>query len=119
MDVQPGREGVELIANPPVALLIPVDEVHLVDRQHDVLHAQKRCQEGVPTGLLQQAVAGVDEHDHQLCGGGPGDHVPGVLKMPRGVGDDELPLRGGEVSVRNVDGDALLALRAQTVGHQG
>ena len=119
MDVQPGREGVEFIADPGVALLVPIDEVHLVDRQHDVLHAEQRGQEGVPAGLLQQPVTGVDENDHQLGGGGAGDHVAGVLQVPRGVGDDEFALGCGEVAVGHVDGDALLALGAQAVGHQG
>ena len=108
----------EFIADPGVALLVPVDEVHLVDRQHDVLHAEQRGQEGVPTGLLQQPVAGVDKNDYQLGGGGAGDHVAGVLQMPRGVGDDEFPLGGAEVAVGNIDGDALLTLGTQSVGHQ-
>ena len=108
----------EFIADPGVALLIPVDEVHLVDRQHDVLHAEQRGQEGVPAGLLQQPVAGVDKNDYQLGGGGAGDHVAGVLQMPRGVGDDEFPLGGAEVAVGNIDGDALLTLGTQSVGHQ-
>ena len=118
VNVEPGRKGVELVANPVVALLIPVDEVHLVDRQHDVLHPEQRGQEGVPPGLLQQSVTGVDEHDHQLRGGGAGDHVAGVLQVPRGVGDDEFSLGGAEVAVGDVDGDALLTLGTQSVGHQ-
>jgi hypothetical protein len=34
------------------------------------------------------------------------------------VGDDELALGRGEVAVRDVDRDALLALGAQAVGEQ-
>ena len=34
------------------------------------------------------------------------------------VGDDEAALRSGEVAVGDIDGDALLALGAQTVGEQ-
>ncbi len=48
----------------------------------------------------------------------PGDHVAGVLDVARGVGDDELALRGGEVAVGDVDRDALLALGPQAVGEQ-
>ena len=73
----------------------------------------------MPTRLLEQPVAGVDQHDRQLCGRGAGDHVAGVLDVARGVGDDEFPLGRGEVAVRDVDGDALFALGAQAVGHQG
>jgi hypothetical protein len=38
--------------------------------------------------------------------------------VPRGVGDDELPLRRREVPVGDVDRDALLPLGAQAVGEQ-
>ena len=37
---------------------------------------------------------------------------------PGRVGDDELALVGREVAVRDVDGDALLALGLQAVGQQ-
>ena len=35
-----------------------------------------------------------------------------------GVGDDELPLRRGEVSIGDVDRDALLPLGLEAVGEQ-
>jgi hypothetical protein len=38
--------------------------------------------------------------------------------VARGVGDDELAVGRREVAVGHVDGDALLALRAQPVGQQ-
>ena len=38
--------------------------------------------------------------------------------MAGGVGDDELPLRGGEVAVGDVDRDALLPLGPEPVGEQ-
>ena len=75
-------------------------------------------EEGVPAGLLEHALAGVDQDDRQVGGGGAGDHVAGVLDVPGGVGDDELAPRRGEVAVGDVDGDALLALGAQAVGEQ-
>ena len=49
---------------------------------------------------------------------GAGRHVARVLLVARRVGDDELALVGGEVAVRDVDGDALLALGQQPVGEQ-
>ena len=39
--------------------------------------------------------------------------------MARRVGDDELAAVGREVAIRDVDGDALLALGLQAVGQQG
>ncbi len=82
MHIEAGSEGVEVVANRLESLFVPVDQVHLVDREHDVLDAQQRRQEGVPTGLLEQTVAGVDEHDRQLRGRCPGHHVAGVLDVP-------------------------------------
>ena len=99
-------------------VLIPTDQVHLVDGEHDVLDAEQRRQERVPAGLLHQTVPGIDEHDRQLCGRRAGHHVAGVLNVAGGVGDDELALGRGEVAVGDVDRDALLALGAQPVGHQ-
>ncbi len=80
--------------------------------------AQQRRQEGVPAGLLQQAVPGIHQYDHQLGGGRTGHHVAGVLDVSRGVGNDEFPLGSGEVAVGNVDGDALFPLGPQAVGDQ-
>ena len=117
-DRQLGRELPELVVDPLVGLLRPLDEVHLVDRQDEVGDPQQRQQHGVPAALLGQALAGVDEHEAEVGGRGAGDHVPGVLDVPRGVGDDELAGRGREVAVGHVDGDALLALGAEPVGQQ-
>ena len=73
----------------------------------------------MPAGLLEHAVAGIDQHDGDVGGRRAGDHVAGVLRVARRVGDDEAALRRGEVAVGDVDRDALLALGAQAVGQQG
>jgi hypothetical protein len=72
----------------------------------------------VALGLLQHALARVDEDDRQVGGRRAGDHVARVLHVPRRVGDDERAPCGGEVAVGNVDRDALLALGAQAVDEQ-
>ncbi len=98
--------------------LIEVLEVHLVDGHNDVLDAQQRGDEAVATGLGLHAVTGVDQDDRQVTGGGTGGHVAGVLLMAGGVGDDELALGGGEIAVRDIDGDALLTLGLQAIDQQ-
>ena len=80
--------------------------------------AEQRRDRGVAAGLLDHALARVDQHDRHLGGRGAGDHVARVLLVPRRVGEDEAPPRGREVAVRDVDRDALLALGAQAVGQQ-
>lgn len=99
-------------------LLVEALEVHLVDRNDDVLDAQQGGNVAVPAGLGLHAVTGIDQDDRQVAGGRTGGHVAGVLLVARGVGDDELALGGGEVAVGDIDGDALLALGLQAVHQQ-
>src|SRR5690606_40290482 len=66
-------------------LLRVVDEVHLVHAQDQVRHAQQGAQEGVPAGLLNQTLAGIDQDQREVGGGGAGDHVTGVLDRKSGV----------------------------------
>ena len=73
----------------------------------------------VTAGLGQHALAGVDQDDGHVGGGGAGDHVAGVLLVARRVGDDELAVLGREEPVGHVDGDALLALGGETVDQEG
>ena len=64
-------------------------------------------------------MAGVDEDDRQIGGGGTCGHVARVLLMAGGVGDDELALFGGEVAVGHIDRDPLLPFVLEAVGEQG
>ncbi len=119
LHVELGGPGRELAADLVEALLAPVDQVHLVDRHDDVRNAQQGGDEGMPARLLQNAVAGVDQHHCEVGGRCAGDHVARVLNVTGRVGDDEFAAWRGEVAVGHVDRDALLALRAQAVGQQG
>jgi hypothetical protein len=49
------REAVEVGHDPVEDLLRPADEVHLVDRQHDVADTQQPCHRRVPARLLDHA----------------------------------------------------------------
>src|SRR5687767_8897542 len=68
--------------------------------------------------LREHALTRVDQHDGQQCGGCAGSHVACVLLVAGGVGDDELTAGGREVAISDVDGDTLLALRAEAVGEE-
>ena len=118
MHVELGREVAELVADALEDLLVVVDEVHLVDAQHEVRHAEQRREERVPPRLLDDAVARVDEDQREVGRRRAGDHVARVLDVAGRVGDDELAGRGGEVAVGDVDRDALFPLGAQAVGEQ-
>ena len=82
-DLQAGGEGPELVPDGLVDPLVPVDQVHLVDAHRHVGHPQQGGQEGVAAGLLEQALAGVDQHQGHVGGRRPGDHVAGVLHVAR------------------------------------
>ena len=79
---------------------------------------EQRRDRRVPPGLLGCAVAGVDQEEDEIGRRATRHHVACVLCVAGRVGDDELAFRGGEVAIRNVDGDPLLPLGPKTVGEQ-
>ena len=115
---KPRAELAKLVLDLLEALLREVDQVHLVDAHDQVRDAEQRAMNACRLGLLDDALARVDQHHRQIGRRGAGDHVARVLLVAGGVGDDELALRGREVPVGDVDRDALLALGPQAVGQQ-
>src|SRR3569833_3786598 len=99
-----------------VALLRPVDEIHLVDRDGDVRDAQERRDVRMAARLLDDAVARIDEDDGDVRGRGARDHVARVLHVARRICQLEAAARRDEPAVRDIDRDPLLALGAQAVG---
>ena len=98
--------------------LVVVHEVDLVHGDDHVRHAQQRRDGEVAQRLLANAVPCIDEHHEGVGSRGSRDGVAGVLHVPGAVREDEGAARRGEVPVRDVDRDALLALGAQPVGEQ-
>ena len=101
------------------ASLRPVDEVHLVDRQHHVADAEEAYEIAVAACLGQHTLAGVDQDHRHVGRRSAGDHVAGVLLVTWGVGDDEFAPVGREEAVGDVDRDALLPLRGQAIDEEG
>ena len=77
-----------------------------------------RCARGVALRLLDDTMPHVDQKDRKLRRRSRGDHVARVLRMPGRIGDDELTQRRREIAIRDVDRDALFALRDQAVGRE-
>src|SRR4051812_34352596 len=73
----------------------------------------------MPARLLKHPFARIDQDHGGFCRARSGDHVPCVLLVARRIGDDEFAAWGGEVAVRYIDGDTLLALGLKPVGDQG
>jgi 3'(2'), 5'-bisphosphate nucleotidase len=116
---QAGREGGPVADDAVEGRLVEADQVDLVHRQHHMPDAEQRTDEGVPLGLRQDPLPRIAEDDGEVGVAGAGRHVAGVLLVPRRVGDDEAALRRAEESIRDVDGDALLALGFQAIHQQG
>ena len=97
------------------ALLRPVDQIHLVDGEHDLLDADEVADGGVAAGLALGAMARIDQQDRHIGVRRAGRHVARILLMARGIDDDEAPVRRLEIAPGDVDGDALLALGLEPV----
>ena len=89
------------------------DHVHLVDRQQDVLDSEQRRDMAVTPRLREDTLASVDENDGELGGRCAGGHVPRVLLVTWGVGNDIFSRFGRKETIGDVDRDALLALRCR------
>ena len=99
--------------------LVVADQVHLVHRKHDAADAEQPNDVTVAPRLGEDSLARVHQHHREIGSGCAGGHVAGVLLVAGGVGDDELAPFGGEIPVRHVDGDPLLALRLQAIEEKG
>ena len=103
------------------------DRVQFVHHKDDGWNAKQFGKQGMATGLGQEfklgalplQFGGVDQHHRTVRTGGGGDHVAGVLLVAWGVANDEFALFGGEVTVGDIDGDALFTLGREAVGQQG
>ena len=102
-----------------VGILVKFHQVHLVHCQCNALDAEERAEKGVAAGLGDDACAGIDKQDGQVRRRTAGNHVAGILFVPRSVGDDEFAAVGREVAVCHVNRDALFAFCLQSVEQQG
>ncbi len=72
----------------------------------------------MPTRLREHTFARINENHREVCRGGAGDHVTGILLMAGCVRHDEFAPLGGKETIRHVDGDTLLALGGQAIHQQ-
>ena len=79
-------------------------------------NSQQRCKVSVPAGLLDHTLAGIHQHDRKIRRARACNHVACVLHMARRIGHDEFAARCREVTVSDIDRNALLAFGTQAVG---
>ena len=72
-------------------------------------------EKNVLTGLGHRAVGGGDHEDRTVHLGGTGDHVLDVVSVTGGIDVCVVTLVGLVLDVRDVDGDAALALLGSVV----
>ena len=114
-EIQLFRERPEIRNDAIEHVLRELDQIDLVHGQNDMANAQERRDVGMTARLGEHALARIDQDDGELGIGRPRGHVARVLLMARCVRDDEFALVRGEEAIRDIDGDALLALGFQPV----
>ena len=95
-----------------------VHQVHLVDRHNDGLNAQQGGDKTVALGLCLHPIAGINQDNGHIRGRRTGRHITRVLLMSRRVGNDKLALFGREITIRHINGNALLTFRLQAINQQ-
>ena len=99
LELEAGGKGL-IIGNDLIKdRLVVAHQVHLVDRQHHMAHADQRVDEAVAPGLGLNTIAGIDQNDGKITVGRTGDHVAGILLMAGGIGDDEFALVGRKEAI--------------------
>ena len=70
-------------------------------------------------GLRQQTLPGINQQHRHVRSGGAGNHVACVLFVAGSVGKNEPAALGLEITVRDIDRNALFALGCEAVHQQG
>src|SRR6202012_2691278 len=114
-NVKPRKESLNFIADFQKTLFAPIHKVHFVNGDHDVRDAEQCRDVRMSARLFNDALPRVDEYDGKVRGRSAGNHVARVLHMTRRICDDKLAPQCGEVAIRDIDRDALLAFGTQAV----
>ena len=78
----------------------------------------QRADAQMPLGLHDNALGRIDQQDRQLGKRSPHRHIPRVFLVSRRVRHNKAALFGRKITVGNIDRDALLTLRHQSVQKQ-
>ena len=101
-DADARQELAVLGSNRVEHLLRVVDEIHLVDDDDDLAHADQPQQVAVAPRLFLHAFGRVDEDERRIGARGAGHHVLDELLVAGRVDDDVFALRGAEPDLASV-----------------
>ena len=71
------------------------------------------------TRLRNHTRTGIHQNDGKVGSRTAGDHIAGVLFVPRSVGYDELTVIRTEIAISHIDGNPLFAFGLQAIQQQG
>ncbi len=109
----------ELVLNLVVALLVVIDDVHLVDSDNQLVDPECAGEEDVLPGLFHHAVRRGDDQQRGICLGCARDHVLDEVTVARAVHNGEVVLVSIEPLVSDIDRDTALALFLEAVHYPG
>jgi hypothetical protein len=97
------------------ARLIEADAIHFVDDHRHLRNAKQMKQVAVSTGLIAQALGGVDDEHRGVGLRGAGDHVAQELGMAGRIDQHDIARGSAEADLAGVERDALIAFGLQRV----
>ena len=93
-----------------------IDQIHFVNGDDEMRNAEQVSKCRMASRLRHDTVPRIDQQNGELRSTGGRHHIARVLLVAWRVGNDELAQSGREITVGNVDGNALFTLRGETVG---
>ncbi len=69
----------------------------------------------MPYGLFENPFPGINQYYSQISSACTGNHIPCILNMSRGIGNNEFSCRSCKIPVGNINCDTLFALSSQAV----
>lgn len=111
-----------LLADLEVSILRPLDGVHLVDSNNQLLNTEGESEQGVLSGLtilgdtsLELTNTTSNDEDGAVSLGSTGDHVLDEISVTGSINDGDVVLRGLELPESDINGDTSLSLSLKLV----
>lgn len=115
-----------LLDNLVESVLGPLDGVHLVDSNNELLNTEGESEQGVLSGLtvlgdtsLELTNTTSNDEDGAISLRGTGNHVLDEISVTGGINNSDVELRGLELPEGDINGDTSLSLSLKLVKNPG